>query len=129
MWHREPSVISNDGAAASEEPGPIGATMLAFGIPSADVPAPNILSDRHLARIRGGLLHAATASVPWAVLHARTFDNDVLSCCRCGGRLRVRAVIVDPAVARRILAFLAEPAISCSSQAHAPPVAGGIAAE
>ena len=41
----------------------------------------------------------------------------------------MRAVIVDPGVARGILASLAEPAMSNSSGARAPPVASGIGAE
>ena len=34
------------------------------------------------------------------------FDQDLLLCGRCGGRLRVRAVIVDPEVAGQILMSL-----------------------
>ncbi len=34
---------------------------------------------------------------------ARTFDVDVQSCARCGGRLEVRAVITDHDLARRVL--------------------------
>lgn len=46
---------------------------------------PNVLSARHLSRIGGGLLFAASSNVPWATLLARTFDIDVKSCARCGG--------------------------------------------
>jgi hypothetical protein len=56
---------------------------------------------RHLARIGGGLLYAATSNVPWATLLARTFEVDVKSCARCGGRLEVRAVVTDRDIARK----------------------------
>ena len=49
---------------------PVSATALARSIAGADVPMPNGLSARHLPRIAGGLLYAATSSVPWATLLA-----------------------------------------------------------
>ena len=64
---------------------------------------PNVLSTRHLDRIAGGLLYAASSNVPWATLLARTFDFDVKVCARCGGNLVVRAVVTDHDIARRIL--------------------------
>ncbi len=82
---------------------PVSATTLARRIDGADVPIPNVLSARHLARIGGGLLYAATSNVPWATLLARTFDVDVEACARCSGRLEVRAVVTDHAIARKIL--------------------------
>ena len=82
---------------------PVCATAIARGVEGADVPMPNVLSARHLARIGGGLLFAATSSVPWATLLARTFEVDVKSCVHCGGRLEVRAVVTDHDSARRIL--------------------------
>ena len=36
-----------------------------------------------------------------------SFDLDVLACPRCGGRLRLIATVVDPAVVGTILAHLA----------------------
>ena len=88
--------------------------MLARSIDGADVPAPNILSAKHLGRIKGGLLFAATSHVPWATLLARTFDVDAKVYARCGARLHVRAVVTDHELARAILADL-----SCA--ARAPP--------
>src|SRR6185369_13491586 len=79
-------------------------------------PMPNVLSARHLARIRGGLLFAATSNVPWATLLARTFEIDVKACARCGGRLEVRAVVTDHDIARRILDAI-------PTAARAPPSA------
>jgi len=94
---------------------PLSATTLAHGLRGARVPAPNILSAKHLARIGGGLLFAASANVRWATLLARTFDLDVTTCATCRGRLRVRAVVTDHAVARDILEALPTPS------ARAPP--------
>ena len=39
----------------------------------------------------------------WASLMARTFGFDVLACPRCGGRLRLIALIEEAAVIDRIL--------------------------
>jgi hypothetical protein len=60
------------------------------------------------------LLFAATLNVPWALLLARTFDVDSKACPRCEGRLVVRAVITDLAIARQILDSL-------TRNARAPP--------
>jgi hypothetical protein len=78
-------------------------------------PIPNVLSARHLARIGGGLLYAATSNVPWATLLARTFDVDVKACARCSGRLEVRAVVTDHDTARKILEAI-------PTTARAPPI-------
>jgi len=82
---------------------PGSATTLARSIDGADAPTPNVLSARHLSRIGGGQLFAATSNVPWTTLLARTFDVDVNSCARCGGRREVRAVVTDRDIARKIL--------------------------
>jgi hypothetical protein len=95
---------------------PLSATTLARTIHGADVPMPNVLSARHLSRIGGGLLFAASSSVPWATLLARTFEIDVKSCARCGGRLEVRALVTDHDIARRILDAI-------PTAARAPPAA------
>jgi hypothetical protein len=80
---------------------------------------PNILPTRHLARIGGGLLFAATSNVPSATLLARIFEIDVKACARCGGRLEVRAVVTDLDIARRILDAI-------PTAARAPPSADSI---
>ena len=95
---------------------PVSATALARTMHGADVPMPNVLSARHLDRIAGGLLYAATSSVPWATLLARTFEVDVNACARCGGRLEVRAVVTDHDVAPRFLDAI-------PAAARAPPSA------
>jgi len=76
---------------------------------------PNVLSVSHMERLRGGLLYAASSHIPWATLLARTFNVDVTACARCGGRLRVRAVVTAPDAARRIHDAVAR------KNARAPP--------
>ncbi len=93
---------------------PVSATTLARTMDGADVPMPNVLSARHLSRIGRGLLFAASSNVPWATLLARTFEIDVKSCARCGGRLEVRAVVTDHDIARPILDAM-------KAAARAPP--------
>jgi hypothetical protein len=53
--------------------------------------------------------------LPWAALLQRVFELDALRCPRCGTTLRLVAAIEDPAVARKILAYLDLPA-------RAPPL-------
>lgn len=75
--------------------------------PRATRLAPNVLSVRHWDRLRSGALLAASPRVDWPTLMRRTFDADVLECPKCTGRLRVIAVVDDPATARAILDELA----------------------
>ena len=49
--------------------------------------------------------HGAPARLTWARLLKRVFDFDVER-CGCGGRLRIIAVIEEPAVIERILTHL-----------------------
>ena len=44
--------------------------------------------------------------IAWASLVARVFDIDVLACPRCGGRMKVIAVITKPDAVRAILTHL-----------------------
>jgi hypothetical protein len=71
--------------------------------------APNILSVRHWDRLLGGALYAATPRVDWANLLRRSFDVDVMACAKCGGPLRVLAVITEREPVRHILAHLGLP--------------------
>ena len=50
----------------------------------------------------------APARMSWACLLKRVFDIEY--CPRCGGRLKIIAAIVDPAVITKILAHLHLPA-------------------
>jgi hypothetical protein len=52
----------------------------------------------------------APARMSWACLLKRVFDIDVEHCPYCGGRLKIIAAIVDPAVITKILAHLHLPA-------------------
>lgn len=58
------------------------------------------------------------ASIAWHVLLRRTYDVDAQVCGRCGDRMRVIAVIQDPAVAARIVDHLARPGVA---SARGPP--------
>jgi len=58
------------------------------------------------------------ASIAWHVLLRRTYDVDAQVCGRCGDRMRVIAVIHDPAVAARIVDHLARPGVA---MARGPP--------
>jgi hypothetical protein len=71
--------------------------------------APNVLSVAHWNRLAGGELYAAAPRMAWGPLLRRTFDVDVQECPKCHGRLRLIAAIIDPPVARAILASLDMP--------------------
>jgi hypothetical protein len=59
----------------------------------------------------------------WAALMQRSFGFDVLACPRCGGRLRLIALIEQPAVVRRILGHLGLPTdIPVPRPSRAPPL-------
>jgi hypothetical protein len=59
----------------------------------------------------------------WADLMQQTFAVDVLACSRCGGRLRLIALIEQAAVIRRILRHLGLPdTVPTPSPARAPPL-------
>jgi hypothetical protein len=79
-------------------PGPAGPAGPAAGScgrrPSADETVPARPRRRRGRRER----------TPWAALLKRSFKIDVLSCPRCGGRMKVIATIDDPGVIRKILA-------------------------
>ena len=59
----------------------------------------------------------------WAELMRRTFGFDVLACPRCGGRLRLIALIEHASVIQRIVRHLGLPAeIPEPRPARAPPL-------
>ena len=54
---------------------------------------------------------------------ARSFGFDVLACPRCGGRVRLIALIDDPPVIRRILGHLGLPIeVPVARPPRAPPI-------
>jgi hypothetical protein len=58
----------------------------------------------------------------WAELMRRTFRLDVLTCPRCGGRLRLVALIEQASVVQRILRHLGLPTdVPEARPARAPP--------
>ena len=63
-----------------------------------------------------------TANLLWAQLMQRSFGFDVLACKRCGGRLRLIALIDTPDVIRRILCHLGLPEVPAARPARAPPL-------
>ena len=66
---------------------------------------------------------ASARGYQWATLMARTFGFDVLACLRCGGRLRLVALIEQTAVIGRILRHLRLPVeIPSPRPARAPPL-------
>ncbi|MCL2823846.1 MAG: hypothetical protein FWD57_07645, partial [Polyangiaceae bacterium] len=81
----------------------------------------HVVSVKHRGRIGAGMLDAATSAVLWAILHARTFEHDVVECGECGGCLRDRAVIVDPGVATEIPSSLSSRVGHGGAGARGPP--------
>ena len=74
-----------------------------------------VSADCHRAVAPGRAAMCSAARVDWATLLRRTFDVDVTRCTGCAGRMRVRAVVTDPASIDRLLAAL--------RRAREPPVA------
>jgi hypothetical protein len=58
---------------------------------------------------------APLSRLDWATLLKRTFSCDVRVCPRCGGGMKIRAVVTDPASIAKLLTALRRP--------RAPPVA------
>ena len=58
----------------------------------------------------------------WAELMRRTFDIDVMSCPKCGGRMQLISMIEDPKVIKKILEHLKLPTeLPTAFPARAPP--------
>ena len=59
---------------------------------------------------------------PWAELLQRCFAIDVLACPRCGGRMRLVALVTEAASAARFLRGLGEPTeVPSRAPARGPP--------
>lgn len=100
--HREAS--QSGGEARTED----SSVQAGQGEPHTDTP------DAARRRVRGQL---------WADLMRRTFGFDVLACPRCGGRLRLIALIDQAAVIERILGHLGLPTeVPVPRPARAPPL-------
>lgn len=55
----------------------------------------------------------------------KRFDPDVLTCCRCRGRLRVTATVQDPLAVQAILPYLARSGAP-AAPGPAPPACAAI---
>ncbi len=80
----------------------------------------------------GAESNAAAATSPgpagrrWADLMRRAFEVDVLACPRCGGRLRLVALLEVSTVTARILRHLGLPSeVPAARPARAPPLSSG----
>ena len=99
--------------------------------PSATVPAHSASGDSTIEATTARSPEVDTAGRPgsnglWAQLMQWTFGFDVLQCPRCGGRLRLLAVIDQGAIARRILGHLGLPTeVPSPWPARAPPLTVG----
>jgi hypothetical protein len=109
---------------------------------SAARAAPSIASCRSSARAAGTpprlneeaavpLSGTARPGTPryrsWAALMRRAFGLDVLACARCGGRLRLIAILEEPAVVAKILTHL-DRSSAADPPGPAPPAQRGAGA-
>jgi hypothetical protein len=80
-------------------------------------------ADEACATATPGTARARARGQCWAALMTRTFGFDVLDCPRCGGRLRLIALIEEAAVIGRILGHLGLPTdLLIVRPARAPPL-------
>ena len=64
---------------------------------------------------------------PWAELLKRCFSIDVLSCTGCGGRMRLVALVTEPASIRRFLRGVRETSDAPSARRLAARPIGRVA--
>ena len=87
---------------------------------------PRATAAAHVEAASGVTRRPSVRGAASADLMRRAFGIDVLACPRCGGRLRLIALIEASAVARRILRHLGLPAeVPEPSPARAPPIGDG----
>jgi hypothetical protein len=97
------------------------AGVVGFGASSVPDAAPAPAGSPDGVR-REGSRSARPAAYRWAELMRRTFGFDVLACPRCGGRLRLLALIEQAGVVERILCHLGLPTeLPQPWPARAPP--------
>ena len=95
------------------------ARVVAYGRAGDSEPA----SDAQAADTADGATRPGRGNYLWAELMQRTMGLDVLECPRCSGRLRLIAVIDDPAVIQRILRHLGLPTgMPEARPARSPPM-------
>ena len=97
-----------DKPASPAEPPRTASPSTALVTPAIPLAA-NILSVAHWERLQGGALLATTPRIDWPTLLRRTFGVDVLSCAKCGGRLRVMGMVDEPWFVSQLLGELGLP--------------------
>ena len=70
------------------------------------VPAPAQTTTAGAGDCKHAPAHSAPVRMCWARLLKRVFDIDIERCAHCGGKLKIIAVIEEPAVIERILTHL-----------------------
>jgi len=101
--------------SAKLDPAPSGSVAAAEGVENRRPSSPVETLPEDLVVVRDRYLD-------WAALLKRVFEYDVTVCENCGGKVKVLAVITDPAVIRRILDHLHLPtAPPALARARAPP--------
>jgi len=84
------------------------AGVLASASPSRPRIAPKPPPEAPAASVESETPKRASGYRPWAELLARTFALDVLACPRCQGRLKLLAMVTEPASIARYLAAVGE---------------------
>jgi len=106
------SMTATGATASTSASGSIASrsTGSALSVPASLGPAievyPNAITVSHWNRLLNGELLATSPRVAWATLLKRTYSVDAMICPRCGGRLRLMAVINDRATAHKIIDHL-----------------------
>jgi len=104
---RGPAVGERARHTAAEPDGRLEAAV----VPTSEPTAASMSSERH------------APTLLWAQVMQRSFGFDVLACPRCGGRLRLIALIDDPRVIPRILGHLGLPTdVPTARPSRAPPM-------
>ncbi len=80
-----------------------------YPAPEASAPAVDVTRAPDVPSERGADMRSPRRNWTWAQLMARAFEVDVLCCARCGGRLRLIAIILDPQAIRALLRSLGPP--------------------
>jgi hypothetical protein len=85
-------------------------------------PAPSTIRDSGGEEAAPAGARGLGSNLRWAQLMQRSFGYDVLACSRCGGRMRLMALIEQGAVTARILAHLGLPTeVPAARPPRAPP--------
>ena len=87
-----------------------GSKLRALVVPhQADKPPAPVPQDQ--PALQRPLTRDGTSRIDWAALLKRVFQIDILACAKCGGRMKVLAVIDQPDVVTKILGHLGMPTV------------------